>query len=83
MQCLGLLIQCAYAFFTAARILAGQPHLDCGCSHVIALHIDGLVVGCVSLGCDDHLTMIVFHYIFSVIFYEIMERSFKSLETLY
>ncbi|GJX44878.1 putative receptor-like protein kinase [Tanacetum coccineum] len=28
-----LLTYCAYAFFTDVRILARQPHLDCGCSH--------------------------------------------------
>nr|GEV70376.1 zinc finger protein CONSTANS-LIKE 13 [Tanacetum cinerariifolium] len=28
------LIYCAYAFFTDVQILAGQPQLDCGCSHV-------------------------------------------------
>ncbi|GJX98288.1 hypothetical protein Tco_0355307 [Tanacetum coccineum] len=32
-----LLIYCAYAFFTGLRILAGQPHLDCGCSHAICV----------------------------------------------
>nr|GEV78624.1 hypothetical protein [Tanacetum cinerariifolium] len=32
-----LLIYCAYAFFTDVQILAGQPHLDCGCSHVVCV----------------------------------------------
>ncbi|GJU83736.1 hypothetical protein Tco_1286101 [Tanacetum coccineum] len=37
----GLLIYCAYALFTDARILAGQPYLDCGCSHggCLVLHL--------------------------------------------
>nr|GEW60684.1 putative reverse transcriptase domain-containing protein [Tanacetum cinerariifolium] len=31
------LIYCAYAFFTDVRILARQPHLDCGCSHAVCV----------------------------------------------
>nr|GEZ86365.1 hypothetical protein [Tanacetum cinerariifolium] len=32
-----LLIYCAYALFTGVWILAGQPHLDCGCSHAVCV----------------------------------------------
>ncbi|GJZ31056.1 hypothetical protein Tco_0576103 [Tanacetum coccineum] len=32
-----LLIYCAYAFFTDVRFLARQPHLDCGCNHVVCV----------------------------------------------